>query len=514
MKRPQLVSKGTLNRVLKDAEQAWHTRDFQKNIDLLETASRLDPANLQIAIHLGHAYGMRYNYEASEYSFQKAVRLSSRQAETLLTIALKCREFSNPEMAENYFRQALTQNDASPETFVHLAELYERMRRIDEANILIDRALEISSRCTPALLLRARLSRHAGQLEEAEKLLRSLLCDPNQEMQIRGYYELGTVLDRQGRYNEAMSAILEAKSLLRANASYHLDALRIMRMRLRLLRENLDPDMLHRWISLSPDLQPIRKLALLCGHPRSGTTLLEQVLDSHPSLISAEETEIFHNEAYIPLTRNFPPDAPMLSVLESSREQMLLQSRENYFCVIQKFLGAPIADRLLIDKNPSLTFLIPHFLRIFPEAKVLVALRDPRDVCLSRFMQPFYPVGQVSSAYLSLSTTVDEYTELTNMWQNTKLLVPTAFLQVRYEDMVANLETVARKVLSFLAVPWDERVLRFHEHARHKMVRSPTYADVTQKVFKRSRGRWQNYQHYLEPHLAKLEPFVRMFAYN
>jgi hypothetical protein len=80
--------------------------------------------------------------------------------------------------------------------------------------------------------------------------------------------------------------------------------------------------------------------------------------------------------------------------------------------------------------------------------------------------------------------------------------------------MVEDLESVVRKTLDFLGVPWDERVLEFAEHARTKMVRSPTYADVTQPVYKRARGRWRNYQKYLEPHLAVLEPFVKAFGYE
>jgi hypothetical protein len=100
------------------------------------------------------------------------------------------------------------------------------------------------------------------------------------------------------------------------------------------------------------------------------------------------------------------------------------------------------------------------------------------------------------------------------MWLTLKPLIKNPFLEVRYEDMVEDLESVARRTLDFLGVPWDERVLAFDEHARKKMVRSPTYADVTQKVYKHARGRWRNYQKYLEPHLERLEPFVKAFGYE
>lgn len=99
-------------------------------------------------------------------------------------------------------------------------------------------------------------------------------------------------------------------------------------------------------------------------------------------------------------------------------------------------------------------------------------------------------------------------------WRQTAGVLKNPWLQVRYEDTVADLAGVARRVLEFLAVPWDARVLAFHEHARRHRVRSPTYADVAQPLFKRAVGRWQNYQKYLEPHLKKLEPLVKAFGYD
>jgi hypothetical protein len=269
---------------------------------------------------------------------------------------------------------------------------------------------------------------------------------------------------------------------------------------------------LDRWRADANKLKSPRRIALLTGHPRSGTTLLEQVIDSHPDVVSAEETEIFYNEAYGPLLQGHLDDTAMYLALSHARPDRLLQARQNYFRAMELSLGQPVAGRLLIDKNPSYTFLIPAFVRIFPETKFLIALRDPRDVVLSCFMQNI-PLNQVGAAYLSLGSAAEEYAALMQTWQAIKPRLRNPWLEVRYEDMVADLESVARKTLDFLGVAWDARVLGFDEHARQKMVRSPTYADVTQPVYKRAVGRWRNYQKYLEPHLKKLEPFVKAFGY-
>jgi len=514
LKRPSLVSPGSISRMLQAAEQAWKRRDFQQNLELLERASRLDPANPAILLQLGRSHGLGFDYAAAAECLERAVRVAPRKTETLAAAGIHSRDFRNPELAERYFRRAAEQKDATPEMLVCLAELYERLRRPDEAVKLIDRALQMNRACPPALLARARQERQAGHLAEAEKRLRSIPKTADRDTRVRSLYELGAVLDRQGRYDEAMTAFLEAKALLRPDAERWLAELIVVRDRLKLMRANITAELLRQWFDTAPALAPARRIALLCGHPRSGTTLLEQVLDSHPDIVSAEETEIFHDYAYMPLMRGLPEGALMLPVLESAQTDLLKHSRDSYFRHTELLLGQPIKGRLLIDKNPSLTFFIPAILRVFPELKLLVALRDPRDVVLSCFMQGFVPLGQVTAAYLTLESTVDEYAALVGIWQTLAPLLQGHYLELRYEDMVNDLESVARKTLDFLGVSWDAKVLHFDEHARQKQVRSPTYADVARPVFKTAVGRWRNYQKYLEPFLPKLEPFAKAFGYE
>jgi tetratricopeptide (TPR) repeat protein len=496
------------------ATESWQRRDFQQSIEILERASRLDPGNSGILLDLGNFLGNRYDYAAAECCFEKAVRLAPQKMKTLVIAGQLSRNFGNHAMAERYFQRALEAKADAPEILAQLAEVYERLRRLTEAVVLTDRALRLDGVCAPALLLRAKLYRQAGQSSEAEKLLRPfLLSTAEPAIRAQGWYELGSLLDRQGRYDEAMTAFLEAKTLLSPNAGPHLAELKIVRQRIQIMRENLNVETLKRWLDSVPSLPPPRRLALLGGHPRSGTTLLEQVLDSDPEVISLEETAIFHDDAYMPLARIQPDETPMLPVLEAASTEALRQSRTNYFRSAELFLGQPIGDRLLVDKNPSLTFLIPLLLRIFPEIKLLVALRDPRDVVLSCFMQDM-PLNQGSSPYLSLGSTADEYAAMMTLWQTLRPMLEGRYFEVRYEDMVADLEPVARRTLDFLGVPWDARVLEFDKHARQKVVRSPTYAEVTQPVYKRAVGRWHHYRKYLEPHLNKLEPFVKAFGYE
>src|SRR5262249_30793460 len=155
--------------------------------------------------------------------------------------------------------------------------------------------------------------------------------------------------------------------------------------------------------------------------------------------------------------------------------------------------------RLLIDKNPALDVHIPMAVRIFPEAAFLVAIRDPRDVCLSCFMLPL-PPGQLSALYLSLEGTAANYAWLMGCSRAIRSRLPSRQMEVRYEDLVADLPGTSRRVLTFLGVEWDPEVLRFNDHAKTKLLRCAIDEAVAKPIFTSSVGRWRHYQKYLEPY--------------
>jgi tetratricopeptide (TPR) repeat protein len=515
MKRQILVSKGALTRLFQEAVEAWRRQDYQQTIDLLERASKLDPANTTILFDLGRAYGLRYQYEPAENRFEKAVSIAPRKIEGLIEAGRRSQAFGHYDMAARYFDRATREKGAPAEVFVTLAELYERGPRASEAASLVDRALSLDPDHSLALLARARLKRLAGSLEQAEKFTRELLQkeggDP--QIRIRAWYELGAILDRQSRFDEAMSAFLEAKALQRPMASRVAAILQGIQARVKEQQQTITAATLERWATSAPESSPARRFAILCGHPRSGTTLLEQVLDSHPQIVSAEETHILHDEAYLPLTRGFNETTSLLQVLEGAAPSHLRQARENYFRFTELFIGKSVNEKVLVDKNPALNVLIPAVIRIFPEARFLVALRDPRDVCLSCFMQAL-PLNPVSSAYLTLEGTASQYVSVMGFWRAMLPRMRNPSLEVRYEDVVEDLPKAAARVLDFLGIEWDARVLQFHEHARAKPVRSPSYADVGKPLFKGAIGRWRSYQKFLEPFQEKLAPFISAYGYE
>ena len=503
-----------IDRLRRKSEAAWGRFDYEQSAELLRRAQKLSPQDPRLLLDLGFQSGLRYDYAMAADYFEKAIRLAGWQTAAFTVAGLHCLKFSQPVMARGYFERALKKNPDAVEILVPLARIYERQGQLDEAEVFATRAAELAPGNKLARRIQALILRRHHRFAEAEAILRAVADQPDVDFWAAAqvWYELGFTLDGQARYDEAMAAFCQAKKII-LPATEKDYALHQARQRQVLANaEAVTAEMLQRFLADGDQLQSPGRITFLSGHPRSGTTLLEQVLEAHPEVVSLEETTLFNADAYGPLTGG-NPEHDRLAWFEKIPPAQLPPVRQNYFALAEKFLGQPIGNRLLIDKNPSLTIQFPAIAKIFPESRFIVALRDPRDVCLSCFMQAHRPTA-VTSAYLDLGRTVHEYSVVMGFWLALRDRMAAPWLEVRYEDTVADLESVARRTLEFLELPWNDRELAFNQHARSKIVRSPTYADVGQPIYQTAKGRWHHYRQYLEPHLAALEPFAKAFGYE
>ena len=503
-----------IERLCREAEASWRQQDYQKSINLLEQASNKEPNNPSLLLNLARAHGLRYDYSAVERYLGRALQVSQGHVQILEEAGRICSTFKNLDMMLGYLERASRKKGVLIGTLASLADIYLLDDRLDEAAEIIERTTQIDPKNPQVLLRQAVLKRKRGQMNEAESQFRELLTNSAVEtlVRIRAAYALAGILDGAGQYDEAMTALLEAKAIQRAQAMPLAAPLQQMQNLNVEMARTITATVLDRWRADASKLQP-RRIALLSGHPRSGTTLLEQVLDAHSDVTSLEETTLIHDEIYRPMARDFPAGTGIFQMLDATPPSSRGHLRENYFQCAEMFLRKTIGNRLLVDKNPGVNILIPVLTRIFPETKFLVMLRDPRDVVMSCFMQAL-TLTPASSAYLSLDGTVNQYASVMGFWLEMLPRLKEQCMQVRYEEMVDDLPTVARSVLGFLGVGFEENVLKFYEHARAKRVNSPTYADVRQPPYRTAVGRWKNYEKYLEPYLPGLERLLKEFDYH
>jgi tetratricopeptide (TPR) repeat protein len=414
--------------------------------------------------------------------------------------------------AEACFRRACLIVESS-QSLLALARICERRHALDEAEDLVARILRVEPRAIPALLLRARIDRRRGEVQKADATLRQIIAGASGHptLAAEAYGELCISLDAAGDYAGAWAAALECKRILTERAAAAWQAAQFVLARCERMIEELSPECFSRWQRTSDDV-PSRRLALLTGFPRTGTTLLERVLDAHPQVVSAEEKEVFSAEVFPQLGAGKPADAPIIPLLDQTTRAQLVTARQWYLATMEAILGDPIGDRLLLDKNPAMNLMIPPMRRVFPEMKFLIALRDPRDCVVSCFLRHL-PINPVSVCFLTLERTVERYRLDMSAWLKMRDMIDN-WVEVRYEQIVVDLRTEARRVCDALQLPWDESVMAYREQAVRKVVRSPSYEEVARPIFTTSVGRWQNYERQLAPVLAKLAPLVKALGYE
>jgi hypothetical protein len=319
-------------------------------------------------------------------------------------------------------------------------------------------------------------------------------------------------LDQEGDFDGAMQAMNRCKEFMRPNEKPVLEESERLQRVLHNLAHSLTPEHFNRWAT-SPQSPPVRKQSVLTSFPRSGTTLLEQVLDSHPGLVSSDEREVFGRDIFPAMWRSSTTPIPTAAALDAIPEERLRAQRERYFAYVSAALNQPIGDRVHLDKNPPMTLLIPGMLRLIPETRLLIALRDPRDVVVSCFMQ-YLPLNTNSVCYLSLERTAARYAHDMQIWLHLKKLLCTPWLEVRYEDCVRQMEHEARRTLEFLELSWDPGVLNYRDRLKEKAVSSPTYEAVSKPLYTSSIGRWKNYEKHLGPCEVILRPCLEAFGYS
>ena len=502
-------------RLADEARDLWRQGKWPEAIEHLELALKKDPKNPEICVGLAKAHASCHRHDCAMDWLKKAFAMAPDSAQLQLESALQLHQFGRIDQAVICLQKTLQLQPGNITAQSLLAEIAEHQHALDKALEHVERVRAFAPQHPGMQLLMGRIFRRQGKWDQAETKLRDLATTHGlpAELAYRGWMELGHVFDAQKQYDDAMAAFQRGKSFLIPKAPQQWALLQTVHDRMAEMLALSNAELFQKWKSALPSLTPGRRISLLCGHPRSGTTLVEQVIDAHPQAISLEETRILHDNAYLPLTRDMAPETSILKVLNDASDQTLRDARAEYWRCAEGFLGESIGDRLLVDKNPAFSILLLPLARFFPEAKILVALRDPRDVVLSCFMQPL-SLNPVSSSYLTLEKTVEQYAGVMQFLNRLRPLLPQDTLEVRYERFVSNPEPESRRLLDFLGLPWDPGVMQFHDRAREKWVRSPTYDAVSQPIHQKAVGRWQGYAHYLEPQLPKLKSLMDSMGYS
>jgi tetratricopeptide (TPR) repeat protein len=499
---------------LQQARGLWQLNHFDEALALFEQAVRKYPQNLVALVDASRALGARFEITRAEAILDRLSKLAARNPQLMHLAGQSYRMIFRPEKAIQCFERVVVITKGIPDAALELAVLYERRHRVAEAYTLIEDCLRADPDYLEAELFKARLLRRLKDATGAEAIFRKLASSDEAHPFVRSHAwtEIAQKLDRDGDYDGAMAAMLQGKQFLLAEEDPFRKESDALLGCLVNLAQNLTAAHWQRWGEAGKGFQP-KKMAVLTSFPRSDTTLLEKVLDSHPGLVSSDEREAFGRDIFPALWRTEKTPLPTAEALDGIPLERLAAQRDRYFAYMAAALNEPIGERVHLDKNPTMTLLLPGMIRLFPEVKLLIALRDQRDVILSCFMQ-YLPLNTNSVCYLTLERAARRYAHDLSVWRRFREAIAVPWLEVRYEDCVLHLEREARRALQFLELRWDPQVLGYRDRLKTKAVSSPTYEAVSQPLYTSAIGRWKNYRKYREPCQEILQPCLDAFAYG
>jgi tetratricopeptide (TPR) repeat protein len=503
---------------------------FEEALASYDRALALRPDYAEVLSNRGLTLHELKRFEDALTSYDRALALRSDYAEALRSRGLTLHELKRFEEALASYDRALTLRPDYAEALSNRGNTLQEMKQFEEARASYDRALALKPDLADAHNGSGNVLKILGELQEAQKAcLEALRLNPNiagvycnladlktfrsgdphlaameslaarkglsQVERVQLDFALGKAYADLKDYRRSFKHLLAGNVGKRATIEYdETSALALFdRIEAVFTRELIAV----KSGSGDPSAMPI----FVLGMPRSGTTLVEQIIASHPMVHGAGELQTLSD--VIPTARGrdgtvipFPEFVPALD------PSALRQIGGRYVAAVRELIPkekAAQAERVT-DKMPSNYYLVGLIHLALPNAKIIHTLRDPVDTCISCFSKLFareqnhtYNLGELGRYY-------KRYDQLMKHWR--RVLPQGRILDVRYEDVVADLGGQARRIISYCGLPWDDRCLSFHK--TNRPVQTASVTQVRQPIYNSAVGRWRRYEEHLGPLLSAL----------
>ncbi len=305
------------------------------------------------------------------------------------------------------------------------------------------------------------------------------------------HFALGKALEDVGDYGRAFEHFLKGNALKRREVHYDEAA---EERNLQLIADVFDSSLIERFAGVGdPSAVPI----FIVGMPRSGSTLIEQILASHPQVQAAGERS--NLDRIVRTATGADKQIPFPASIRALDTDGFRRLGQAYLASLPA-LG-PGQERIT-DKTPSNFHHVGLIRLILPNARIIHTMRDPVDTCVSCFSTLFAQGQTFSFDLAELGRYYRRYDELMKHWRS--VLPAGALLDVSYAEVVDDLEAQARRLIEYCGLPWDDRCLSFHETSRP--IRTASNVQVRRPLYRSSLARWRRYEAFLEPLLAELHP--------
>jgi tetratricopeptide (TPR) repeat protein len=482
-------------------------------LGLLKAATRAAPNHRVAWMRLAPLLARERKYSEAAVAFDEVLRIDPDSYGGLMGAGEMRLLLRDPVAAERHYRRAVEVAPRAATPLAILAVMAAQRRDVEEARELASRAEALSPGIVGAEMAVARAELLEGAPALAEARLTRLLGRAALDDEIRsGVLDVrADAYDALGRVDEAF-ADYEARNALqlRIHAPFFADK-----------PERRPPEVARRltaylgaasneaWRAMPGEdalgRRSVRRHVFLLGFPRSGTTLLEKALAGHPDAVTLEE---FNHLAAASLELRDEAGWPRLENLSQAEAD---GCRKIYWRRVRDSAGDDLSDKILIDKLPLHTLDLHVIAKLFPDARILFALRDPRDVVLSCYRRRFQ-VNAAMFEFLTLEGAADFYDATMDLGMAARALLPLNVREARHESVITDFDGEIGGILDFIGADWDPAVRDFAGRVAGHM-RTPSYSQLARGLNSDGVGQWRRYERQMAPILDVLEPWVARFGY-
>jgi tetratricopeptide (TPR) repeat protein len=551
---PALNNLGSIYRDRKDKDKAadYYRQVIEINPDYLESinnlgailveqekygeasaalikALQLNPSYAEAHCNMANALIGQEKYQQALASFAQAISLKTNYADAYIGKSRVQQELNQLENAEDSARQAIASEPENSDAHALLGGIYIQKNQLDDARKSFDKALELDEKNGRALVGHGTLKMQMGDISDAEDcFLQALVSDdenliarislaqarktvadeenflklqaeiPNLETMNTSkamplHFALGKCYEDLKLDDEAIDQFIKGCAIKRRRIQYDADE---QDTKVQSIIDFFSKDKINQLRGAgNPSATPI----FVLGMPRSGTTLTEQIISSHSEVFGAGELPYLLQLANNPLFPEKSGDYPQS--LQDLSKDLLTSLGDKYIERTKKY--APNAQHIT-DKMPANFFCVGLIHLMLPNAKIIHIRRNPVDTCLSGFSKLFSSGQAHSYDFTELGRYYRNYSRLMDHWHS--VIPGDNFMEIQYEDLVANNEEKSRELISFVGLEWDKACLNFHQNRRP--IRTASITQVRKPIYQSSIAKWKRYEKHLGPLLDALGDLV------
>ena len=475
-------------------------RYFEKTI-LLKPNSSLGYSNL------GIIYTKLKNKNLAFKNYLKAMEIDPKSFVTNYNLGNHYVTCNDLENAEKYYLISIELEPKNFYPYNNLFQLYDRSNNLKKLDLIISKIINVFGRISSVTFLEGIFEFRKKNYKKTIELFKDLEID-QKDFQRNALKTniLGKCYDFVGSYSEAYNNFSLSNNIVESFMKDKFDKnnyINLIKKKINFLSKK-QIKINNKTNTYDTFSDPV----FLIGFPRSGTTLLDTILRTHKSVKVLEEKSLV-DELIIKLNKVINAN---VSDLYNINDNIIKECRQLYFQSRKNLIGFE-NNIIYVDKMPLNILYIAELNKIFPRAKFILAIRNPFDVILSCFMQPFVPNDAMSNFY-NLKDTSEFYDLVMKLWKHCENNLNLDLHVIKYENVVNNFDTTIKNLIKFLNINWSDDLKYFYKTAENRgIIHTPSYNQVNRPLYKQSISRWKNYDDKFSSIKIKLNKWAKLFEY-